>query len=87
MKLAEALANRSAAVKRFEQLRARAQSNSRYQEGEPPGEDAGELLSQADQVLDELQDLIRRINKTNGVAELEPGVTLTDAIAARDVLR
>jgi hypothetical protein len=33
------------------------------------------------------RELIRRINRTNSVTELEPGLTLTDALARRDVLR
>jgi len=64
MKLAEALAIRSDATRRFEQLRSRAQGNARYQEGEPPAENAGELLAEADRLLGELEDLIRRINRT-----------------------
>ena len=97
MKLAEALAMRSDASKRFEQLRSRAQANARYQEGEPPAEDAGELLVEADRVLAELEDLIRRINRTNAATMLaltppprpmlEEQMTVTDAIARRDVLR
>jgi len=55
MKLAEALAVRGDASKRFEQLRSRAQANARYQEGEPPAENAGELLAEADRVLAELE--------------------------------
>ena len=97
MRLAEALALRSDASKRFEQLRSRAQANARYQEGEPPAEDAGELLAEADRVLAELEDLIRRINRTNAATMLaltppprpmlEEQMTVTDAIARRDVLR
>lgn len=87
MKLAEALAQRAALTKRLEQLRARAQANARYQEGETPAEDAPALLAEADDVLDELERLIRQINVTNAQAELEPGVSLTDALARRDVLR
>jgi len=92
MKLAEALAMRSDASKRFEQLRSRAQANARYQEGEPPAEDAGELLAEADRVLAELEDLIRRINRTNAatmlaLTPLEEQMTVTDAIARRDALR
>ncbi len=87
MKLAEALALRSDLQRRFEQLRARAQAASRYQEGEEPAEDASALLQEADEVLTQLQDLIGRINRTNSAAELESGVTVTDAIARRDVLR
>lgn len=87
VKLAEALAQRADAQKRLEQLRARIQGSARYQEGEEPPEEAGALLREADRVLDELEDLIRRINRTNSGAEVEPGTTLTDAIARRDVLR
>ncbi len=87
MKLAEALALRSDASKRFERLRSRAQANARYQEGEPPPEDAAELLAEAGRVLDELEDLIRRINRTNAATALDEQMTITDAIARRDVLR
>jgi hypothetical protein len=87
MKLAEALAVRSDASKRFEQLRSRAQANARYQEGEPPAENAGELLAEADRVLAELEDLIRRINRTNAATMLDEQMTVTDAIARRDALR
>lgn len=87
MKLAEALALRSDAAKRFEQLRSRAQANAQYQEGEPPVENAVELLAEADRVLEELEDLIRRINRTNAATRLDEQMTLTGAIARRDVLR
>src|SRR5262245_30135911 len=87
MKLAEALALRADAQKRFEQLRVRAQASARYQEGEEPAEDAAALLQEAADVLRELEDLIRRINRTNAMTSLDDGVTLTDAIARRDVLR
>src|SRR5690349_20462310 len=83
MKLAEALAVRSDATRRFEQLRSRAQANARYQEGEPPAEDARELLAEADRVLAELEDLIRRINRTNAATMLDEQTTVTDAIARR----
>lgn len=87
MKLAEALAERADAMRRIEQLRARVQSNARYQEGEAPAEDAAALLAEVGQVADQLEQLIRRINRTNTTAEVEPGVSLTDALARRDVLR
>lgn len=86
MKLAEALALRSDAQKRLEQLRSRAMDAARYQEGEPPVEDAGVLHAEAQAVVDEIEDLVRRINRTNAVTELEPGQTITDAIARRDAL-
>ncbi|MFB7663617.1 DIP1984 family protein [Kitasatospora sp. NPDC056138] len=87
MKLAEALALRADATRRVEQLRARAVGSARYQEGEEPAEDAAQLLAETGEVLDELESLIRRINRTNTVAELSTGGTLTDALARRDVLR
>lgn len=87
MKLAEALALRADAQKRFEQLRSRIQASARFQEGEEPPEDATALLAEADGVLGELEDLIRRINRTNAGVAIEPGTTITDAIARRDVLR
>ncbi|MGO1055199.1 DIP1984 family protein [Crossiella sp. CA198] len=86
MKLAEALALRAEAGKRVEQLRSRIVANARYQEGEDPGEDAAALLSEAGVALAELEDLIRRINRTNAAARLGAG-TVTDALARRDILR
>lgn len=86
MKLAEALALRSEATKRVEQLRTRIVANARYQEGETPAEDAVELLADAGSTLDELESLIRRINRTNSATPLGAG-TMTDALARRDVLR
>ncbi|MFF4161535.1 DIP1984 family protein [Streptomyces sp. NPDC001678] len=87
MKLAEALAERAEATRRVEQLRARVISNARYQEGETPAENAAQLLAEADEVLSTLQDLIRRINRTNATVTMGPDGTLTDALARRDVLR
>ncbi|GGT40422.1 DIP1984 family protein [Streptomyces purpureus] len=87
MKLAEALALRADAARRVEQLRARVVGNARYQEGEAPAEDAASLLGDAGAALDELEALIRRINRTNAQAVIAGGGTLTDALARRDVLR
>ena len=87
MKLAEALSQRADAMRRVERLRVRVTSSARYQEGEEPAEDAVALLAEANAVLTELQDLIRRINRTNSAAVIGADGTLTDALAARDVLR
>lgn len=86
MKLAEALALRADATRRIEQLRVRITGNARYQEGELPTEDANILLTRAYEACDELESLIRRINRTNAATPLGAG-TITDAIARRDVLR
>lgn len=87
MKLAEALAQRADIAARLGQLKQRAQRSARHQEGETPAEDAGELLAEHGRLADDLEGLIRRINATNLATELEPGVTVTDALARRDVLR
>ncbi|MEU6114245.1 DIP1984 family protein [Streptomyces sp. NPDC047117] len=87
MKLAEALAERAEATRRVEQLRARVVSSARYQEGETPAEDAALLLAEASEVMDSLETLIRRINRTNAAVDMGEDGTLTDALARRDVLR
>ncbi|MDN3443274.1 DIP1984 family protein [Microbacterium sp. APC 3901] len=87
MKLAEALTARADLQRRIEQLRARITANARYQEGEEPAEDAAALILQADADLLLLRDLIRRINATNSRLDLGTDGTMTDALAARDVLR
>lgn len=86
MKLAEALALRADAQKRLAQLTERAVASARYQEGEPPAEDSTALLREAQAVVGEVEDLVRRINRTNAATELEPGLTITGAIARRDAL-
>jgi hypothetical protein len=87
MKLGEALSERADATRRVEQLRSRIVSNARYQEGEEPAEDGNALLIEVTELLDRLEELIRRVNRTNAVAPFAPGMTLTDALARRDVLR
>jgi hypothetical protein len=87
VKLAEALAERAAATRRVEQLRTRIVGSARYQEGEAPPEDALQLLAEVSDVLDELESLIRRINRTNATVAMADGGTLTDALARRDTLR
>lgn len=87
MKLAEALAERADAARRVEQLQSRVVGSARYQEGETPAEDAAVLLAEAGRVLDRLESLIRRINRTNATVEMGQDGTVTDALARRDVLR
>ncbi len=87
MKLAEGLALRADAARRVEQLRARIVGSARYQEGEEPAENAAALLAEVGMVLDEFEELIRRINRTNAAAQIGSDGTITDALARRDVLR
>lgn len=44
------------------------------------------LLAAARETVAEIENLVRRINRTNGATDLEPGFTVTDAIARRDAL-
>jgi len=87
MKLAEALLLRADRNRTLEQLKQRIQVSARYQEGEDPPEDAHALVSAASAVLDELERLIRDINRTNSSTVMADGRTVTDALAERDVLR
>jgi hypothetical protein len=87
VKLAEALALRADAGRRVEQLRARIVASARYQEGEEPAEDAAALLAEAEAALDDLESLIRRINRTNAAEQIGTDGTITGALARRDVLR
>lgn len=86
MKLAEALSHRSDLQKRLAQLSHRISSSAKYQEGELAPEDANALLNEAREVIGAIEKLVRAINRTNSVSELEPGFTITDAIARRDAL-
>jgi hypothetical protein len=87
MKLAEALLLRADRNRALAELKQRIQVSARYQEGEDPPEDARELVSMASTVLDELEGLIRNINRTNSGTVMADGRTVTDALAERDVLR
>jgi len=86
MKLSEALLNRADYQKRIGLLKQRILNNAKVQEGDEPAEAVPPLLEQMDQLADELRTLMQRINKTNLHTEFAPGMTLTDALAARDVL-
>lgn len=87
MKLAEALVERKAAQTKISQLNERLQRVALIQEGSEPAEDPSVLLSELGEVCGQLEQLITAINHTNLQATLPDGRTVTDAIAARDVLR
>lgn len=86
MKLAEALATRADLQRRIEGMRARLRQSALVQEGEEPPEDPNELLSETEGMLEELERLVGRINRTNLSARLGDGATLTEALARRDAL-
>jgi len=86
MKLAEALILRADLQKKIEQLRPRLTRSAKVQEGETPPENPQDLMKELEKLAQELEDLIHRINKTNAVTMCEADMSLTAALAKRDVL-
>jgi hypothetical protein len=86
MRLAEALVLRADVRKRVEQLRERIKLSALVQDGEEPPENPQELLDEISQLLNQLTDLVQRINHTNLQVSLPDGRSLTDALAERDTL-
>ena len=87
MKLAEALILRADYQKRIEQLKQRLLRNAKVQEGDDPAENPAALVEEVARLAQELELLIQRINRTNAATPLQGEVTISDAIARRDVLR
>ena len=85
MRLAEALTERSDIQKRIEQLRKRLKINAKVQAGEKPAEDPELLLKELNHLIDNLTDLITRINKTNSETMVDQE-SLTSLLAKRDTL-
>lgn len=86
MKLADALLLRSDMNKKVASLSERLKGNCRVQAGEEPGEDPQKLLVEAFRVMQEFEQLVGRINRTNLTAKLANGKTMMEAIAERDRL-
>ncbi|MEM6284714.1 MAG: DIP1984 family protein [Chloroflexota bacterium] len=86
MKLAEALILRADTQNRVHELTTRLNRVVKVQEGDEPVENPQELLTELDRATAELEIVIRRINRTNSATDLADGVTITDALAQRDVL-
>lgn len=86
VKLGEALARRAELQTRLAQVRDRLRVSALVQEGDQPAEDPEPLLAELDAIASELESLIAAINVTNAQTRLESGMTLTEALARRDVL-
>ncbi|RJF72999.1 hypothetical protein D3875_17085 [Deinococcus cavernae] len=86
MKLAEALIERADLQKRAAQLEERLAQNMQVQEGQEPSEDPWQLLQEFLGVVATLDGLLPRIHRANLSATLAAGLTLTDALARRDML-
>ena len=86
MKLAEALILRGDIQKRLAQLQDRLKRSSWVQEGEDPHEDPAKLRLQISSLIEQLQTLIYQINRANMTTRIEPGMTLTEALAFRNTV-
>lgn len=86
MKLADALLLRSDMNKKIASLAERIKGNCRVQDGEKPGEDPQQLLAMSFRILQEMEILICRINRTNIGCKLATGKTMMESIAERDRL-
>lgn len=86
MKLAEALILRADAQKRIQQLRERLARSARVQEGDTAPENPTELLDEANRVIADLRELVKKINRTNAQTPFDERRTLTDVLADREAL-
>ena len=87
MKLAKALVLRADDQNRIEQLQQRLIQNVQVQADDQPAENPEILQQELEQLAQELVLLIQRINRTNSRTELEAGMSIADALAARDVTK
>ena len=85
MKIAEALILRADIQKRISQLKTRLNNNAKVQENEEPTENPKFLLTELDDLISQLNDLIIKINKTNTLSKIE-GISLVELIAKKDTL-
>ena len=84
MKIAEGLILRADYKKRLEQIRERLIRSAKVQEGEKPPENPSDLINEMNEIIKKYTTLVQNINKTNSLAILEEGKTITDILAERD---
>ena len=87
MKLAEALAERSAIRKRLDILATRMENNTKVYEDETPVEDPEVLLKELDTLTARYDELIFMINTANSKTLASNGETLVKLLARRDVMK
>ena len=85
MKLAEALIERAGLQKQNRAIVRHIEENVRLVEDEELAVSIDNLMRQYEENMDRLSELIKRINKTNSLTEMNGG-TITDVIARRDCL-
>lgn len=86
MKLATALSERASLQVRLNELQIHLNANAKVQDGDTPAENPVELIAEKDRILDELENLVTRINLTNSRTECD-GVTITELISKRDRMK
>jgi len=84
MKIAEGLILRADYQKRLEQIRERLTRSAKVQEGEKPPENPSDLLKEMDDLIKRRTVLVQKINRTNSLAMVEDGKTITDLLAERN---
>ncbi len=87
MKLAEALLLRGDLQKKIEHLEHRIRPVLIIQEGKQPQEDPVKLLAQLRKAVQDFEDIVVRINKTNNKTIIENQGPLMNALAKRDALK
>ena len=87
MKLAEALILRADCQKRLQKLKERLIRSAKVQEGEEPPEQPQELIEELDSIVNQLADLIQKINRTNSSTVLDNNLSISDALAQRDSIQ
>lgn len=85
MKIAEALILRADIQKRITQLKTRLNNNAKVQENEEPAENPELLLTELENLILQLNDLIVKINRTNTLSKID-GISLVELIAKKDTL-
>ncbi|TCK98068.1 hypothetical protein EDC19_0485 [Natranaerovirga hydrolytica] len=86
MKLAEALMYRSDYQVKIEKLKNRIVNNVQIQEGEELLEDPKTLLKELNFLTSELEEIIQKINRTNSQTPFDENMTISDALAKRDIM-
>ena len=87
MKLAEALLERKSLLEKVNTLRARLEENVLVQEGDQPAERPAALLAELEEAIRRLEELIQKINAANNAARIEDGLSISEAIVRRDMLK
>lgn len=87
MKLAELLIERSETQKKIARFSSRLNDYATVQEGDQPPFEPEKMLQIIDRLHIKLEDAIKTINRINMTTELEPGVTLAEAVTRRDVMK